>query len=305
MSDEKLSLRSLGLRLVRWLFGDLPELERQPNSGPMVIGVSFAAALGMWLGLRHAFKVDPMVTGSWRMLAHGGPALAAVGLLELYFRRGREGAVLVVAGALLLVGPLFFRLTEAGEIAIAGDPVVWLVLPGLLGTVLVLTGMRRMGARREDWGIGLGDWRWWLPHHGVLLLCLLPVVALATWQVDSLHDYYPLYTPARTSFSALVTSHIALALDFVGWEFLFRGVLLFGIARRGDALLAIVLQAFPFFLLHYKKPELELLTSFGGGILAGWFCLRARSFFPLYVIHLVMISTVGITAFLLVHFGLI
>ena len=70
-------------------------------------------------------------------------------------------------------------------------------------------------------------------------------------------------------------------------------------ARRGDALVAILLHAFPFFLLHGNKPEIELLSSFVGGIFAGWFCLRARTFFPLYVIHIVMITTVGFTSFVM------
>ena len=112
-----------------------------------------------------------------------------------------------------------------------------------------------------------------------------------------LAHYYPLYKPAQTSFSELELSLSAIALDFVGWEFLFRGFLLFGLARRGDALMAILLQSLPFFLLHGPKPELEMISSYVGAIFAGWFCLRARTFFPLWVIHVAIISAVSLTAF--------
>lgn len=161
----------------------------------------------------------------------------------------------------------------------------------------MILGLGQTGARLKDWGIGFGDWRWWLPHHGLLLLALIPLVALTTWLVPPLAHYYPMYKPARTSFTALEMSMGGLALDLLGWEFLFRGFLLFGIARRGDAVMAALLQAVPFFLLHSPKPELEMGSSFVGGVFAGWFCLSARSFFPLYVIHVAIITTVSVTAF--------
>ena len=119
--------------------------------------------------------------------------------------------------------------------------------------------------------------------------------------VPALAHYYPMYKPARTSFDALVMSHVALAVDLAGWEFLFRGFLLFGIARRGDAVLAMFLQALPFFLLHSPKPEIEMISSFFGAVLAARFCLRARSFLPLWVIHVSIITTVGFTAYWLRH----
>jgi membrane protease YdiL (CAAX protease family) len=245
------------------------------------------------------------------MAVHGGLPLAAVGMWELWVRRrargdARGGVVAFVgtlAGVALLLAPLVARFSTAGAAAMATSPGTWIVLPDLCGTVLLLAALRDLGARLADWGIGLGDWRWWLPHHGVLLGLLVPVLVATTWLVPPLAAFYPVYKPARTHLDALVLAHGALALDFIGWEFLFRGFLLFAVARRGDALLAILVQALPFFLLHSPKPEIEMLSSFVGGIFAGWFCLRARSFFPLYVIHLTMITTVGCASFALRAMG--
>ena len=243
-----------------------------------------------------------MAVGAWRMLVHGCVPLAALAAWELHVARaaGRLAAApaaIVALGITLLLLPVAVGLTKAGAHDLAGSPAQRILLPAVVGATLVLVALRAMGARLGDWGIGLGDWRWWLPHHGVLLLALLPVIAAVTCMVPALAHYYPLYKPARTSLDALQLSLSAVALDFVGWEFLFRGFLLFGIARRGDAVLAMLLQALPFFLMHEPKPEVEMISSYFGGVLAGWFCLRARSFLPLYVIHVAIITTVSVTAF--------
>ncbi len=293
------------IRVVRWLLGDIPELARRPGSGALAVWVCSVAAIGMWLGLRHSFKADPVSVGAWRMVVHGAVPLAFVALWELWLRRhtrlAAAGVGAVSLGVTLLLFPVLIRFFDGGPAWLSASSGV-AAMP-LFGAGLALAGMRRLGADLRDWGIGLGDWRWWLPHHGVLLAALVPVLILVTIAVPALADYYPVNKAARLHFDALVTAHVGLGLDFLGWEFLFRGFLLFAIARRGDALTAILLQAFPFYLLHSPKPELEMLSSFVGGIFAGWFCLRARTFFPLYVIHIVMITTVGCTSFYLRNYG--
>ena len=299
------TLRDRGLAAVRWLLGDLVDQPRQPGSGALVVWVAYAAAIGMWLGLRHSFKnADPVLVGAWRMAVHGGIPLAALAAWELREARraGRASLVagaVVIAGMLLLLAPVFVRFTTEGEAALLAAPFWGMAAPPLLGAALVCGGLVFAGRDLREWGIGLGDWRWWLPHHGVLLAALVPVLVATTVLVEPLSMYYPVNKAARVSLDAFGWAHLGLALDFIGWEFLFRGFLLFAMARRGDALVAILLHAFPFFLLHGNKPEIELLSSFVGGIFAGWFCLRARTFFPLYVIHIVMITTVGFTSFVM------
>ncbi|MDP2308773.1 MAG: CPBP family intramembrane metalloprotease [Pseudomonadota bacterium] len=290
---------------MRWLLGDIPDRVREADSGALVVWVAFAAAIGMWLGLRFQTKGDPVLTGSWRMLVHGGVPLVAMALWDLRegFRRGpRPSAVavgLAAMGMTLVLAPIAAHFTDAGGVAQRSDPFIYMAAPGLVGTALVFAGL--VLARRDltKWGVGLGDWRWWLPHHGVLLAGLVPVLVATTVLVEPLARYYPVNRAARASVDGFAWAHLGIALDFIGWEFLFRGFLLFAMARRGDALLAILVSVFPFFLLHGNKPHIELLSSFVGGIFAGWFCLRAGTFFPLYVIHVVMITTVGFTSFLM------
>ncbi|MES2639065.1 MAG: CPBP family intramembrane glutamic endopeptidase [Myxococcota bacterium] len=292
---------------MRWLLGDITDRVREVDSGALVVWVAYAAAIGMWLGLRFQPKGDPVLTGSWRMVVHGGIPLVAVALWEVResVRKGPKPSPVAVGftvgGMALVLAPIVARFTDAGLAEQVAHSFRNMAAPALVGAGLVLAGLLLAKRDLTKWGMGLGDWRWWLPHHGVLLAALVPVLVATTWLVEPLARYYPTSKAARASLDGFAWSHLGIWLDFIGWEFLFRGFLLFAMARRGDALLAILLHAFPFFLLHGNKPNIELTSSFVGGIFAGWFCLRAGTFLPLYVIHVVMITTVGFTSFLMRH----
>jgi membrane protease YdiL (CAAX protease family) len=271
--------------------GELPAPDGEPRSDPLIVLVGLVGALAMELGSRHQMREAlPMVAGTWRFVVHGGLPLLAVAAWEA--RREPAGRVTCVGSAVVLV-----PLVVAG----VADPAPLDLMPGTFAAAaavsVALAGASIVhSGRRAWWGLGLGDWRWWFPHHAVLLSLLVPTLVVVTALSPGLRTYYPTWPDARLSFAAFAHQHIGIAVDFLGWEFLFRGFLLFAFARRGDPLLAIFLQAFPFFLLHLRKPEIEMISSFAGGVAAGWFCLRARSFLPLFVIHWTMITVVGATA---------
>jgi membrane protease YdiL (CAAX protease family) len=73
-------------------------------------------------------------------------------------------------------------------------------------------------------------------------------------------------------------------LDLFGWEFIFRGWLLFGYARKFGPE-ALWLQAVPFALAHMGKPELETLSTIFGGFAFGWVAWRTKSFVYPLLIH--------------------
>lgn len=126
-----------------------------------------------------------------------------------------------------------------------------------------------------EFGFGLGDWKAGL----VISLAGIALIAPLLWLIGrgdpSMQNYYqPLagLLPWNTF------------LDLFGWEFLFRGWLLFGYARRFGAE-AIWLQAVPFALAHIGKPEIETLSTIFGGFAFGWVAWRTRSFLYPLLIH--------------------
>ena len=79
------------------------------------------------------------------------------------------------------------------------------------------------------------------------------------------------------------------------WEFVFRGFLLFALVRIAGPY-AILLQAVPFTLMHFAKPEVETLSCIFGGSAFGYIAWRTRSFFYPFLIHTYLMVLVVLLA---------
>ncbi|RMG20360.1 MAG: CPBP family intramembrane metalloprotease [Deltaproteobacteria bacterium] len=149
------------------------------------------------------------------------------------------------------------------------------VLYGLipLGIVLLLPG-----ERLRDYGIGLGAWRLGLKVTLLFAAVMVPLVFVVS-RIEGLGftRTYPLDPDAVRSWTFFWVYEPWYALYFVAWEFLFRGFLLFGLARRIGTH-AIWVQLIPFALMHAGKPELEAYGSIVAGVALGILALRTRSF---------------------------
>ena len=139
----------------------------------------------------------------------------------------------------------------------------------------------------------MGDWRFWAPRTALAALLIATGDALALWLSPPLREFYPMWGPAQTSATELAKLCAGLTIDMLGWELVFRGLLLRTLLPFG-AWAAIAAQMVPFVLLHYDKPPVEMALSLPGGLLAGVFALRSGTFWPTFVLHAVML--VGINA---------
>ncbi len=282
------------LQLVRWALGSLDQKAPEPGSAALISWICVVSCFAMIIGEWHAFSAHPVLRSFYRLAVHGAVPLTAVVLWAAWSRR--QGQVLATLAAGLCLAPIGWRLfAENGLKDLRAQP-EFLVVPTLVGVGLALAAARRSGEGVGVWGLGAGDWRWWLPRTCLAAGLLIAGCALTTLAFDSLAEFYPAGAWARKSWGNFSLRHLGIAVDFLGWEFLFRGVLLFGFYRRGDPWTAIWLQAIPFFLLHYDKPGIELALSLVGGAISGWFTLRARSIYPLVILHTLQITTVGFVA---------
>ncbi len=127
----------------------------------------------------------------------------------------------------------------------------------------------------NKFGFTLGDWKagFLLTAFGVLVMA--PIIYYLGRGDLSMQEYYKPYTNGLpwTTF-----------LDLIGWEFLFRGWILFGYARKFGPE-ALWIQAVPFALMHNGKPEVETLSTIFGGFAFGWVAWRTRSFVWPFLIH--------------------
>jgi uncharacterized protein len=128
----------------------------------------------------------------------------------------------------------------------------------------------------KEYGFQLGDWKAGLVITLGAIVVMTPILWLLLRGDASMQKYYqPLVTP---------TLPVYTFLELFGWEFLFRGWLLFGYARKFGPE-ALWLQAVPFALAHLSKPEVETLSTIFGGFAFGWVAWRTKSFLYPFLIH--------------------
>jgi membrane protease YdiL (CAAX protease family) len=175
-------------------------------------------------------------------------------LPQLHFNKKVVIATIVVTTLIMI--DHYFKLTPIKEL---DRLILYLFIP-IVVIILVFHDSPR------DYGVQLGNW-----HFGLLITVGSMVVLTPAMQ-----EYYAI--PYDSD------SLILSALELLGWEFVFRGFLLFSYFQvLGDD--ALWLQAVPFALAHLGKPPLETLSTLFGGFLFGLVALKTRSFIYPFLIH--------------------
>lgn len=127
----------------------------------------------------------------------------------------------------------------------------------------------------REYGFSFGDWKLGLTYTLIGIAFMAPIIYFLGHSNESMKTYY-----ARLVIGLPWTTFI----DLIGWEFFFRGWILFSYARKlGPE--ALWLQAVPFALAHVGKPEVETISTIFGGFAFGWVAWRTKSFFYPFLIH--------------------
>ncbi len=149
---------------------------------------------------------------------------------------------------------------------------------------IILLVFRESPAR---YGFRLGDWRAglaWTLGACAGLAVLMAVVA----RTPAFRAYYGAVASGRLFW-------LADGAELLGWEFFFRGFLLFALYRACGPL-ALLLQAVPFTMAHIGKPELETLSCIFGGAAFGYIAWRTRSFLYPFLIHWFLAALTAVLA---------
>jgi membrane protease YdiL (CAAX protease family) len=165
-----------------------------------------------------------------------------------------------------------------------------LVLFGLvpLLTVLVLfrDDPRRYGLRLGSWRVGLG-----LAFGGSLLMT--PIILV----VARIPEFQSFYAQSAGPLPGMLLTNV---LDLASAEFLFRGFLMFALLRVAGPI-AVLVATFPFVMTHLGKPEAEMLSTLGGGLVFGWIDWRTGSIvwsalFHVWILTLVILAAAAGTS---------
>jgi membrane protease YdiL (CAAX protease family) len=198
-------------------------------------------------------------------------------------------AIAVVVFAVLLDYTRMLGRHLAGDAARLPDgaraiAVERLILYGLVPLAVVVLAFRDRPGRNA---LTRGDWRVGLPLLVAGLVVMTPVVL---WYA-TLPDVRAFYAPSSTDPLALVITN---AIDLTSVEYAFRGFLMLVLVRAIGPF-GVLVATLPFVFGHLGKPELELFSTLGGGLVYGWLAWRTRSILwgsigHTYIVTLVILS---------------
>lgn len=147
------------------------------------------------------------------------------------------------------------------------------------------------GKSLRDYGLRLGDWSFGLKFVAIAG----PVVLLAAYVGSGQPDMqaeYPLTKSMMGNPGLFFFIEIFYILYYLGWEFLFRGVMVFGLETRFGAVAAVLIQTIPSAIVHIGKPPAESFGAILAGLVFGYLAVRTRSiFYPLILHAMVGIGT--------------
>ncbi len=174
-------------------------------------------------------------------------------------------ATLTIVSTTLLILDKYHTFTSSKAL---DRTILYLFIP-LLITLLIFK------ESPSKYGFQFGEWRVGLMLTALAILLITPILWWLVRADSGMQNYY------KNLASGLPWNTF---LDLLGWEFLFRGWLLFGYARKFGAE-ALWLQAVPFAIAHVGKPEIETLSTIFGGFAFGWVAWRSKSFLYPFLIH--------------------
>ncbi len=164
--------------------------------------------------------------------------------------------------------------------------VLFLAVPLLTILVVFRDDPRRYGLRLGSWRLGLG-----LAIAGGAIMT--PIVLV----IARIPEFQVFYAQSAGSWWNVVATN---ALDLPSAEFLFRGFLMFSLLRVIGPM-AVIVATFPFVMTHLGKPEIETLSTLGGGLVFGWIDWRTGSIlwsalFHVWILSLVVLAAASVLA---------
>ncbi|MCS7263845.1 MAG: CPBP family intramembrane metalloprotease [Armatimonadetes bacterium] len=185
----------------------------------------------------------------------------------------------------------------------------WCLWGFLCGFLLPVSIAFALGFSIKDLGLTTGDFKFGAMSVLVGLAVMLFLGFWASLQPD-FQAYY--ITIALQHKSSPISFWLSLLAYMTGWEFLFRGFLLFGLAGKPKKVelvprtlkvwSAIGFSTFLFGLSHWGKPLLELLGSFIAGVVLCLIAWRTRSCLAPILLHTFVFGMFTVTVQLRLQF---
>lgn len=176
-------------------------------------------------------------------------------------------------------------------------PITFLTYGLMLLVIPLLSSPLLLPADR--FGFRLGKVRTWIVDLVLAWLILLGLI-LIFGRTPAFLAMYPLFKPPghQWTWKIFLFFQLCQFVYMFGWEFIFRGYLLFSAKKELGTVPALILQMLPFAFMHIGKPEMEAYGSVLAGLFLGLIALRAGSFLPCVFLHFSVAFTMDLFAVL-------
>ncbi|MDM8003580.1 MAG: CPBP family intramembrane metalloprotease [Bacteroidota bacterium] len=124
---------------------------------------------------------------------------------------------------------------------------------------------------------------------------IIPVVSF-TSRKPSVYDAYPEIRATNWTGRLLFAELFTWALYLLGYEVLFRGVLLFGLTRSLGPVPAIIISTLLYSAAHLPKSKTETVASIPFGVVLCILTLYSGSIWIAFIAHMVNCITMTLTA---------
>ena len=154
----------------------------------------------------------------------------------------------------------------------------------LLAIIPALIWRLGFGRKFSEMGLSLGNFKYTLIFTliGVIVMAILAFLSSSD---PAFQGEYPLFRGLLTDPAGLGSYILMYGLYYIGWEFFFRGFMLFGLENSVGKTFSILIQTIPSCLVHIGKPDAEIFSSIIAGLVFGWVAFRCRSIWPLFFSH--------------------
>ncbi len=189
-------------------------------------------------------------------------------LREVYlFIKGNYRELIVIGTATLLLSIKKYHMIES----------VWLSSFLFLGLLPLLIIVILLKKNPLQFGLQFGNFKVWSFHVVITIIIGLPVLYFVS-NYQPLREFYTVsqFSPMKHVYETIIY--------MLGWEFIFRGFLLFGLKDKLNET-SILVQMIPFVIVHFGKPEVETISTILMGIYLGYVAYRGDSFWPAFIIH--------------------
>lgn len=182
--------------------------------------------------------------------------------------------------------------------------IYWFLSDGLIMFLVPVLSVKFIFRKKlSDFGLAIGDFKFGIISSALFYIVMLIIIWIVSASPEFIVTYPQGGEELKKNFQLLIIYELCIFVYMLGWEFLWRGYMLFGLFEK-LGYYSIFIQMIPFFILHKGKPDIELFASIFAGIILGIQAIRSRSFIYSWILHCTVMLSVDLISVLRYKFNI-